>query len=61
MIFDNKLKPGDIVELTQEDGNRLILIVHPDGIVIKADNVGTKLKIKKDSDFAVKAIAIDRE
>lgn len=55
-----KLKSGDIVEFTQEDGNRIILIVYRNGICIKANDLGTKLVINRGSSFMVKATAVDR-
>lgn len=56
-----KLKQGDVVNFTQEDGKVLTLIVGTYGIVVKAELPGTDLKITKDSNFAVYARAIEKQ
>ncbi len=55
-----KLKPGDIVEFVQEDGERITLLVRPDGIGVKAELPWTRLDIHRDSSFFVKAVAVKR-
>lgn len=55
-----RLKQGDVVCFTQEDGNRLTLIVLSNGIGVKADAVGTELSVKRDSDFVIGVRAVNR-
>lgn len=54
-----ELKSGDVVNFTQEDGKRLVVIVYPNNICIKADVPGTDIKIDRGSSFTVKATAVD--
>ena len=52
-MTNNKLEAGDLVELTQENGIKLVIIVYPDGIVVNVDNTGT-LEIDRVSDYSVR-------
>jgi uncharacterized protein YfaT (DUF1175 family) len=56
-----ELKPGDMAILNQSDGNRLMIIVGGDCIIVKADRVGTKLQITPINNFSIEAKAVDTE
>ena len=51
------LKVGDIIDWTQKDGKRISIHLYEDGVGVKADTVGTKLEIRRDGKFWVKAKA----
>ena len=42
-MIDKEMQPGDMVQFTQDDGNRLVVIASTDGLIVKADNPGTVL------------------
>ncbi len=54
-----QVKPGDMLELVQANGNRLIIIVYSDSICIKANDLGTKLDLLQDGTFFARASAVD--
>ena len=60
MKLYGKLKIGDILQFTQEDGNQLILYVGPDGFAIKADPYGTKLLVKEDGGYWVSVRSVEK-
>ena len=55
-----RVKQGDVVLFTQEDGNTLTLLVYPDGIAIKSDFPGTELTVNSDSSFFITTKATQR-
>ncbi len=60
-MIGNKLEPGDHLFFTQKDGNRILICVGEDLLIIKADNIGTELKTTRCSDIAIQASAVERE
>lgn len=54
-----ELKPGDQALLYQSDGNRLIIIVEENCIVVKADGVSAKLQMTPITNFSVEVKAVD--
>lgn len=54
-----ELKPGDMAILTQSDGNRLMIIVGEDCIIVKADGVSAKLQMTPITNFSVEVKAVD--
>lgn len=55
-----KANPGDTIWVKQDDGNVIMIIVGSDRVIVKANNIGTKLEIRHSSDFTLAAKAINR-
>jgi hypothetical protein len=55
------IKEGEVLEFTQKNGNRLVILIHEDCVLVKADNLGTDLKIERKNSFCVGVIAINKD
>lgn len=55
-----KVKAGDYIEFTQENGERLGIIVYPDGVCIKAEAPWTNLCVDRRNRYMVKATVESR-
>ncbi len=55
-----EIKAGDMLQLDQSDGNRLVIIVQPDGVIIKADLPGTILYRRELTHYSHFLYAVER-
>lgn len=59
-MIGKKMQPGDMIEFTQLDGLRLVVIAGTDGLIIKADNPGTVLGAQPLTPYSKLLIATER-
>ncbi len=55
------VKAGEIIEFTQKNGNRLSILIYEDFVLVKADILGTDLKIEQKNSYLVKVTAINKD
>lgn len=53
-----KVRPSDTIEFVQSNGETIIIMVGTTGIMVKANDVGTSLKVTRDSDIIISASAV---
>lgn len=55
------VKAGEVICFTQKNGNQLSIFVYEDFVIVKADVLGTDLKMERKNSYLVKVTAIDKD